>query len=100
LGNGFIFVNYDKVRPVHTTAGWAQVSLPVTKRLTFNVFGGLEDDSGGTGIIRNWTYAGNAMYHLGPNVVVSFEALQMRAKYVSGSNLVVNHYDLGVAYLF
>jgi hypothetical protein len=100
LGNGFTFGPHDSVLPVHTTAGWAQVSLPVTKRLTFNVFGGLEDDSGGTGIIRNWTYATNAMYHLGPNVVVSFEALQMRAKYVSGSRLVVNHYDLGVAYLF
>ena len=100
LGNGFTFRPDDSVRPVHTSAGWAQVSLPVTRRLTFNVFAGLEDDNGGTGIIRNWTYAANAMYHLGPNVVVSFEALQMQAKYVSGSHLVVDHYDLGVAYLF
>jgi hypothetical protein len=100
LGNGFTFGRYDTVHAVHTSAGWAQVSLPVTKRLTFNVFGGLEDDSGGTGVVRNWTYASNAMYHLGPNVVVSFEALQMRAKYLSGSHLVVDHYDLGVAYLF
>jgi hypothetical protein len=100
LGNGFTFGRYDTVHAVHTSAGWAQVSLPVTKRLTFNVFGGLEDDSGGTGVVRNWTYASNAMYHLGPNVVVSFEALQMRAKYMSGSHLVVDHYDLGVAYLF
>jgi hypothetical protein len=100
LGNGFTFGPHDSVLPVHTSAGWAQISVPVTKRLTFNVFGGLEDDSGGTGIIRNWTYASNAMYHLGPNVVVSFEALQVRAKYVSGSHLVVDHYDLGVAYLF
>jgi hypothetical protein len=100
LGNGFTFGRYDTVHAVHTSAGWAQVSLPVTRRLTFNVFGGLEDDSGGTGVVRNWTYASNAMYHLGPNVVVSFEALQMRAKYLSGSHLVVDHYDLGVAYLF
>jgi hypothetical protein len=100
LGNGFVIGPNDVVRAVHTSAGWAQVSLPVTKRLTLNVFGGLENDDGGTGVIRNWTYASNAMYHFGPNVVVSLEALQMRAKYISGSHLVVDHYDLGVAYLF
>jgi hypothetical protein len=100
LGNGFTIGLDDVVRPVHTSGGWAQVSLPVTKRLTFNVFAGLEDDERGSGVVRNWTYASNAMYHLGPNVVLSAEALQLRAKYSQGSHLVVDHYDLGVAYLF
>jgi len=100
LGNGFTIGPGDIVRAVHSSAGWAQVAVPVTKRLTVNVFGGLENDDGGSGVVRNWTYASNVMYHFGPNVVVSVEALQMRAKYLSGSHLVVNHYDLGVAYLF
>jgi hypothetical protein len=50
--------------------------------------------------VHEFTYASNAMYHFGPNVVLSLEALQLRAKYLSGSHLVVDHYDLGVAYLF
>ncbi len=105
LGNGFTLQpNYSagttNARAVHTSAGWAQISLPLTKRLTFNVFSGLENDDRALSITRNWTYASNVLYHLGPNVVMSFEGLQMRIKYVSGSTLVVNRYDLGVAYLF
>jgi hypothetical protein len=100
LGNGFTILPNESLLAVHTSAGWAQVSLPVTKRLTFNLFGGLENDNGGSAIIHESTYASNVMYHFGPNVVVSVEALQLRAKYLSGEHLVVDHYDLGIAYLF
>ena len=104
LGNGFVVLANGDVRPVDSTGGWAQVSIPLTSRLTFNFFGGVENDHSpyfsATSIVRNWNYASNVMYHLGPNVVVSLEALQLRARSFAGSNGVQNHYDLAIGYLF
>jgi hypothetical protein len=104
LGNGFTILANDTVKPVHNSGGWAQISVPVTNRLTVNVFGGIEDDRGAYSaayaIVRNVSYASNFMYHLGPNVVVSLEALQMRTRYFSGSRETQNHYDLALGYLF
>jgi hypothetical protein len=40
------------------------------------------------------------MYHLGPNVLVSVEALQMRTRLFSGLNETHNHYDVALGYLF
>jgi hypothetical protein len=100
LGNGFTISPTGVALAVHTSAGWAQVSLPLTTRFTFNVFGGLENDDRGYGAVHEFTYASNFMYHFGPNVVVSLEALQLRDNHLSGPRMVTNHYDLGVAYLF
>jgi hypothetical protein len=104
LGNGFTILENDTVRPVHSSGGWTQVSVPVTNRLTLNLFGGMEDDraaySAAYGIVRDVNYASNFMYHLGPNVVVSLEALQMRARSFSGTSEIRNHYDLALGYLF
>ena len=104
LGNGFTISPTDVVRPVHSAGGWSQLAFPLTSRLTFNVFGGLEDDNGTYfnpySIARNLTYASNIMYRLAPNVLVSFEALQMRTRSISGISEIHNNYDLALGYLF
>jgi hypothetical protein len=104
LGNGFVVLANGDVRPVDSTGGWAQLSIPINSRFTFNVFGGLENDHSpflsATSIVHNWNYASNVMYHLGPNVVVSLEAMQLRTRSFAGSSGVQNHYDLAIGYLF
>ena len=104
LGNGVTISEDGTVRAVHTTGGWTQLSIPITNRLTFNFFGGVEGDhsnySTAYGVAHNLNYASNLMYRLGPNVVVSMEALQMRTRSFSGSSEIHNHYDLALGYLF
>jgi hypothetical protein len=104
LGNGFGASQYGSVRAVRSGGGWAQISAPLTKRLTWNLFSGFENDHGRyvpyDNIVRDFTYASNLAYRLSPNVIVSFEGLQMRAHLQSGLGSVHNHYDLALAYLF
>jgi len=104
LGSGFTIVRNGTVQPVHSAGAWAQIAVPITSRLTFNLFGGLEDDrevySSAYNMTRNLTHASNVMYHLGPNVVLAIEALQMRMRLVSGTSQVNKHYDLALGYLF
>jgi hypothetical protein len=107
LPQGFIPRRYNQIEqyePVHSTGGWAQLRFPVTQRLSFNIFGGRQDDrnsdlrSGYIGL--NQAYYGNVMYRLAPNVLVSFEGGQVRTTYLGIGNRLNNHYDLAVAYLF
>jgi hypothetical protein len=100
LGNGFAIYRNGSVHAIQTTAGWTQLAVPVTSRLTFRLFGGMEADAVSYGIMRNFTYAANLSYHLGPNVVIGAEALQSRYRYYGGGSPIVNHYDLALAYLF
>jgi hypothetical protein len=104
LGNGFAVAPNGEIHPVDSTGGWAQLAFPVTSRLTFNVFSGIENDSSEylrpSSLVRNWTYASNVMYHLGPNVIVSLEALQMRARTVAAEKQLQNHFDLALGYVF
>jgi hypothetical protein len=104
LGNGFTFDRNDMVHAVDSSGGWAQLAFPITSRFTLNVFGGIESDHTAYlapyGVARNLTYASNFIYHLGPNVVVSLEGLQMRTRTFSGSRENYNHYDLAIGYLF
>lgn len=100
LGNGFTIYRNGSVQPIQTSAGWTQLAVPVTSRLTFHLFAGVEADGGSYGVFRNFTYATNLSYHLGPNVVIGAEALQSRYRYYAGSRPIVNHYDLALAYLF
>jgi hypothetical protein len=106
LPPGFTVVDSYRnlVEPIHGRGGWAQLSSPITSRLTLNIFGGVQDnqasDSTYGGIIRNFTYAGNLMYRISPNVIVSFEALQARTLLMSQPEQVRNRYDLAFAYLF
>ena len=104
LGNGFAIYGNRNVSPVKSAGGWAQLAFPITSRLTFNLYSGLQsdnaDDIAGPYLVRNLTYASNFMYHLGPNVIVSLEAAQARLRAYSGANQIQNHYDLAIGYLF
>lgn len=92
------------INTVHSKGGWAQVSIPATSRLTFNWFAGIHDDRdrdlnrGQNG--RNRNAGGNVMYRVAPNVVLSFEGIQIRSNYVGTANRRMNRYDLSIAYLF
>jgi hypothetical protein len=104
LDNGFGITSDGRVTPVHSSGGWAQASFPITSRLTWNLFGGMEDDRGSSlaaySTVRGLSYASNLIYHLGPNVVVGLEALQLRTRSFSGDTDLHNSYDLAVGYLF
>jgi hypothetical protein len=45
-------------------------------------------------------YAGNAIYRLGSNVLIGFEASQIRTTYNLLPSKLNNHYDLSLGYLF
>ena len=104
LGNGFYLTRQSAIRPIVSDGGWTQLTLPLTNRVTFNVFSGLEnDDAGATsgpGIARSISFAGNAMFHLSPNVLLSAEAQRLWTRTFSGRLNTYNHYDLAIAYLF
>jgi hypothetical protein len=100
----FVFHADGRITPVHSTGGWAQLSLIATDRLSFNLMGGQQDDRNSDlnrlGIAKNMTGAANVMYRLAPNVVVSLEALQLRTTYLGLGTRKNNRYDLAVAYMF
>lgn len=104
LRQGFTIVDSERLLPVHSRGGWAQVAYLPTARLSFNVMAGQHDDNdddlpfGGFG--RNQAYAGNVMYRLAPNLLVAFETSQVRTRYVRGPLRLNTHYDLALAYLF
>jgi hypothetical protein len=78
--------------------------VPLTSRLTLNVFGGVHDDRnadlnrGQNGANRSG--AANLMWRIAPNVMVSFEAMQIRSLFLEVAQRRVNRYDLAIAYLF
>jgi hypothetical protein len=104
LGNGFGISNTQGITPMNGLGGWTQVAMPITERLTWNVYGGLENDYGANGIpvytARSLSYATNVMYHLGPNVILSAEASQTRLRTFSGRPDLLHHYDVAIGYLF
>lgn len=104
LGNGVVVGADGIAHAVHSSGGWAQVAVPVTSRLTLNIFGGMEQDSNAESssstIVRDWSYASNLIYHLSSNVVIGLEGLQMRTHSGLAIPGVQNRYDLAVGYLF
>jgi hypothetical protein len=104
LRQGFTIFSGGRVRPVGTAGGWTQLSYFATHRLTFNFYGGQEsnhpEDLLLGEISRNFAYAGNVVYQLGPNILLGWEASQVRTSYLGSGNRVANHYDLALAYLF
>jgi len=99
-----VSVLHGQVRPVEAIGGWAQVKFRVTPRVSFNVYGGQEDDRNGDldrgGIAKNQAYAANVMYRFGSNVLASFETSQVRTTYRFTGTRLFPHYDLALAYLF
>ncbi len=104
LRQGFTTLPNGRMIPVVSNGGWAQVRLPITSRLAFNIYGGQQDDRNSnllfSNIGKNQAYFGNVMYRLAPNVIVSLEGGQVRTNYIQIGNRLNNHYDLAIAYLF
>jgi hypothetical protein len=104
LRQGFHFTDENEFTAVRTSGGWGQVSFLATKRLTFNAYSGLESDNAADllagQISRNFVYAVNSQYRLGPNILLGLEASQVRTAYTGGRSRLLNHYDLALAYLF
>lgn len=103
LRQGYQIIRGDPVA-VHTRGGYGQLAWRPTSRLTFNLFSGQQDDRNRdllTGrIAKNLVFGGNTMYRLSSNVIVSFEAANIRTTYIGGSLRTVTHYDIAIAYLF
>jgi hypothetical protein len=90
--------------PIHSRGGWSQLTIPVTSRLSFHIFSGLENgrtaDLTDYAIGRNWLYGANLFYRLAQNVLLGAEISQARTAYIDSSLRLNNHYDLALAYLF
>ena len=103
LRQGYSFFG-DEVVPIHAEGGWAQMSVPLTSRITLNVYSGEEADRASDllagAISRNLVTAGNIFYRFAPNVLGSFEVSRTQTTYVLIGNRWNNHYDLALAYLF
>jgi hypothetical protein len=95
---------YGNPRAVHATGGWAQLKFRMTARASLNLFGGQEDDRDGDllpgGIAKNQAYEANVIYRWGSNFLTSFEASQVRTKYLGADTRINPHYDLAFGYLF
>jgi hypothetical protein len=104
LPDGFSVLGPGVVIPVHGNGGWVQVSYRATQRITLNAFSGLQSnrsadlDRGDIG--RNQAYGANVITRIAPNVLLGFEALQLRTRYLGLGNRLQDHYDLSLAYLF
>ncbi len=103
-GTGFGLVNPYFAFPVRADGGWTQFSFLATSRLTFNLFGGEQQNRAVDlyygQLAKNQTFGANVMYRIAPNVIVSLESEQLHTTYLSTSHPLNNHYDLGIAYLF
>ena len=89
---------------VASRGGWGQVTLRAAKRLDFHLFTGQVDDANhelpAGAIAKNLLFGGNAYFRLAPNVLMGFEASQLRTMYIVQGMRINNHYDLALAYLF
>jgi hypothetical protein len=92
------------VIPIRGGAGWVQVALPVTSRLTFDVWAGRQannsHDLNSYEIYRTLSYAGNVLYRLSPNVIIGFEGGKDELENYHLHQLLTNRYDATIAYLF
>jgi hypothetical protein len=107
LGNGYGqgFYGYGRYQePIPSIGGWGQLTLHTLPRLDFHLFTGQQDDDNkdlNTGrIAKNLMYGGNVYYRIAPNVLVGFEATQLRTIYIGQGLRINNHYDLALAYSF
>jgi hypothetical protein len=104
LRQGYSFLGDDEIIPIHAEGGWAQISIPLTSRLTFNTYSGEEDDRArdltAGAINRNLVTAANIFYRFAPNVLGSFEVSRTQTTYIFIGRRLNNHYDLALAYLF
>ena len=104
IRQGFNVAGLGRATPIRSQGGWTQLRVTAAPRLDFHFMAGQHDDrdsdltAGSIG--RNQAFGANFFYRLAPNVIVSFEAMQVRTRYLGSGNRLNNHYDLSVAYLF
>lgn len=102
--NGLRVLPDNTAIPVHTQGGWTQFSVLPTDRITLNFMAGIHDDRNSDLLrgqnARNRQGAANIMFRLAPNVVLSFEAVNIKTLYLGLGNRVNQRYDLAIAYLF
>lgn len=98
------FLPDDSIRAVSAFGGFAQLTYRFNRRTWFNVYAGQQSNDSADllpgAISRNFAYAGNVMYRLAGNVVASFEAAQVRTRYLGPGTRLVPYYDLAIAYLY
>jgi hypothetical protein len=104
LRQGFTIFGPGNAIAIRSRGGWAQLALVPTDRLSFHFFTGQQDDNNNDlrqrGFSKNLAFAGNIFYRLAPNLLIAFEASQVRTTYLPGGVRRNNHYDLAFAYLF
>ena len=104
LRNGLRVLANGTAIPVHSQGGWAQWSIQPTNRITFNLMAGIHDDRNADLApgqnARNRQAAGNIMFRIAPNVVISFEGANFRSLYLGQGTRVNQRYDLAIAYMF
>jgi hypothetical protein len=108
LGTGQIrqgFTIYDgEAYAINSQGGWGQLTLHAARRLDFHLFTGQQDDQNSElnpgAIGKNLLFGGNLYYRIAPNVLLGWEASQIRTSYLGQGTRINNHYDLALGYLF
>lgn len=104
LRQGVVVAGSGQAWAVRSIGGWGQFTYRARPRLWFNLFTGQQDDRNSDlppgGVGKNLAYGANLFFRLAPNVLASLETSQTRARYIGGSTLRSNRYDLALAYLF
>jgi hypothetical protein len=108
LGTGLIrqgFTIYEgQASAINSQGGWGQLTIHAARRLDFHLFTGQQDDQvsqlnpGAIG--KNLLFGGNVFYRIAPNVLLGWEASQVRTSYLGQGIRINNHYDLALGYLF
>ena len=101
---GFDILPSGSLIPVHSHGEWGQIALFPASRLSAHIYAGEQSNRPSNiapySVQRNFTYAGNIMYKIAPNVMAALEAAQTRTEYLGSLLRLNNHYDLALAYLF
>jgi hypothetical protein len=101
---GFDILFSGSVIPIHSHGEWGQIALFPAARLSAHIYAGEQynrpSEIAAYSVQRNFTYAGNIMYKIAPNVMAALEAAQTRTEYLGSLLRLNNHYDLALAYLF
>ena len=104
LRQGVVIGRAYRAVPVEALGGWAQLKVRLAPRLSFNAFGGQEDDQNAKlangAIGKNQTYGANLLYRVGSNILTGLEASQVRTSYVGSGTRLNQHYDLAIGYMF
>lgn len=99
-----VTVRDDSVIPIRGSGGWLQLALPLTSRLTFDVYAGRQlndrNDLNSFEVYRTLTYASNVLYRISPNVILGFEGSRNDLENFNMHRLLTNRYDATIAYLF